>query len=64
MTAHKVLRGITYGSKRAEAGDVVSDIPSASVKWLTEQGIIEPADTSKPSKPDKREPVSEDKGDK
>lgn len=63
MSAYKVLRGITYGSKRAEAGDVVSDIPASSAKWLAEQGIIEPAE-AKPSKQAKREPVSESKGDK
>lgn len=63
MSAYKVLRGISYGSKRAEAGDVVTDVPASSAKWLTEQGIIEPAETSKPSKQPKREPVSSDEGD-
>lgn len=63
MTAHKALRGISYGNRRAEAGDVVTDIPASSVKWLIEQGIIEPADAPKPSKQPKREPVSESKGD-
>lgn len=63
MSAYKVLRGISYGSKRAEAGDVVTDLPSSSVKWLVEQGIVEAAD-AKPSKPAKREPVSSDEGDK
>jgi len=63
MTAHKVLRGITYGTKRAEAGDTVTDIPSSSIKWLTEQGIIEPTEAAKPSKQAKREPVSDSKGD-
>ena len=63
MTAHKVLRGISYGSKRAEAGDVVTDIPSSSIKWLTEQGIIEPTGDPKPNKTAKREPVSNEEGD-
>ena len=61
--SHRVLKGITYGSKRAEAGDIVSDIPAASIEWLQAQGIIEPAEKPKPSKPAKREPVSDDKGD-
>lgn len=63
MASHKVLRGLTYGTHRAEAGDVVSDIPASSVSWLTAQGLIEPIE-GKPAKPAKREPVSEDKGDK
>lgn len=29
--------------RRAEAGDTVDDLPAASVKWLAEQGLIEPA---------------------
>lgn len=42
MASYKVLVGIEYPpNKRAEAGDVVSDIPSQSVKWLLEQGIVE-----------------------
>jgi hypothetical protein len=64
MTAHKVLRGITYGSKHAEAGDVVTDIPEQSVAWLLACNIIEPADAPKPSKKPKSEPVSDSKGDK
>jgi hypothetical protein len=63
MTAHKVLRGISYGGRQVEAGDVVNDIPAKSVPWLLDQGIIEVVEESKPSKPSKREPVSESEGD-
>lgn len=51
MATYKVLVGLDYGkpSKRAEAGDIVSDIPAASVSWLLEQNIIELADSA-PSK--------------
>jgi hypothetical protein len=51
MATYKVLVGLDYGkpSKRAEAGDVVSDLPAASVAWLTEQNLIELSETS-PSK--------------
>lgn len=43
----KVLVGINYPTKggkekRAEPGEVVSDIPAKSIGWLVEQGIIEP----------------------
>lgn len=41
MATYKVLQGIDYGDKRAEAGDIVDDIPTRSVGWLKEQGIIE-----------------------
>ena len=41
MASYKVLVGLDYGDKRVEEGDVVSDIPSKSVAWLKEQGLIE-----------------------
>lgn len=33
--------GIQYKTKRAEAGDIVEDVPRESIKWLREQGYIE-----------------------
>lgn len=57
--AYKVLAGLTYGGKRAEAGDIVDDIPGKSVPWLVEQGLIEKTET----KSAKREPESPSKGD-
>jgi len=62
MSAYKVLRGVSYGKKRAEVGATVSDLPSESIAWLLAAGVIEPANESKP-KP-KSEPVSDSKGDK
>lgn len=48
MPAYRVLVGLDYPpDRRAEAGDVVDDLPGKSIKWLTEQGLIEPADKSK-----------------
>lgn len=45
--AYRVLVGIDYPPhKRAEVGDVVDDIPSGSVEWLLEQGVIEKAEAS------------------
>lgn len=45
MPTYKVLTGISYPpNKRAEIGDVVTDIPSRSIKWLLEAGVIEKAD--------------------
>ena len=41
MTQYRVLQGIDYPpNKRAEAGDVVNDLPASSVKWLLEVGAI------------------------
>jgi hypothetical protein len=38
---YTVVRGINYPpSRRAEPGDVVSDIPTISIGWLLEGGII------------------------
>lgn len=55
MAAYKVLTGLDYAGKRAEAGSLVTDLPSRSVSWLLEQGlIIEAEETPKT----KREPQS------
>lgn len=44
-TAYKVNVGINYPpGKRAEPGDVVSDLPPASVPGLLESGVIEVAE--------------------
>ena len=40
---YRVKTGLDYGKdKRAEKGDVVSDLPVESIAWLLEQGHIEP----------------------
>jgi hypothetical protein len=44
MAKYRVLVGIESASRRVEAGEVVDDIPAKSIKWLREQGLIEPAD--------------------
>lgn len=45
MAKYRVLSGIDYPpNKRAEAGDVVDDLPPKSIKWLLDSNIIEPAD--------------------
>lgn len=43
---YKVLIGINYPGKggkekRAEPGEIVSDIPKIDIGWLTDQGVIE-----------------------
>ena len=57
MASYRILTGVEFGdpSKRYEIGDVANDIPSKSISWLLEQGIIELAEDSKKSK--KTEPV-------
>lgn len=38
---YEVLVGIDYPpNKRAEAGDIVSDLPKDSIPWLLESGLI------------------------
>jgi hypothetical protein len=44
MTKYKVKSGIEYLGKRAEVGDIVTDIPAKSIKWLRECGAIELVD--------------------
>jgi hypothetical protein len=40
--AYEVLVGLNYppDNKRAEPGDVVSDLPTESISWLLAQGVI------------------------
>ena len=64
MATYRVLRGIDYPpSKRAEPGDVVSDLPERSVKWLLAAGVVEEVDEPKAKgrkRPaDSEEPVAE-----
>ena len=48
MTQYRVLQGIDYPpNKRAEAGQVVSDLPPQAIKWLLESNAIE--DANKPA---------------
>jgi hypothetical protein len=44
MAKYRALVGIEYASRRAEAGDIVDDIPAKSIKWLREQNLIEAVD--------------------
>jgi hypothetical protein len=66
MARYRVLQGIDYPpNKRAEAGEIVTDLPAQSVKWLLDSGIVEDADkpTTKIVEPvieePKVEPVAE-----
>ena len=70
MATYRILVGVDYDGKRAEPGDIVSDLPARSVTWLREQGIIEPADNAPadtepvtPKQTKQREPKSPSKGD-
>ena len=49
MPQYRVNVGIDYAGRRAEPGDLVDDIPTRSVKWLLDQGIIEEAATKTPA---------------
>lgn len=49
MAQYRALVGIDYPpNKRAEAGEIVSDLPGDAIKWLLEDGLIE--DAGKPAK--------------
>jgi hypothetical protein len=42
---YRALVGMDYPpDKRAEAGDIVTDLPKPSVKWLLDGGFIEIAE--------------------
>lgn len=45
---YRALVGLDYPpGKRAEAGQVLTDLPEQSIKWLKKQGLIEAADAAK-----------------
>lgn len=44
--SYEVLTGLSYGDHRAEAGEIVSDIPAESIEWLLEQGHIKRVEES------------------
>ena len=49
----KLNVGLNYPGKkgehlRAEAGALVSDLPTESIPWLVEQKLIEPVEAPKP----------------
>jgi len=60
MASYKVNVGIDYKGKRAEPGDVVSDIPRNDVSWLKAQGIIEPVGAESRVNEDYAEDVAEE----
>lgn len=61
MPKYLVKVGLNYPpDRRAEAGDVVEDLPSKSIKWLREQGVIELLDANGKSEPVIEEPVVEE----
>ena len=63
MNQYRALVGIDYPpDKRAEAGELVSDLPEKSATWLLAQGLIEATDgkTSKKVVEKIEEPVVEE----
>jgi hypothetical protein len=46
---YRVLAGISYPpNRRAEVGDIVSDLPKDSITWLVESGVVEAVEAKKP----------------
>ena len=51
MAQYRAVVGIDYPpNKRVEAGEIASDLPGDSIKWLLEQGLIEEPNTKSTSK--------------
>ena len=54
MPKYLVKTGLEFPpNRRVEAGDVIDDVPAKSIKWLREQGLIEPFDASAKAAVDK-----------
>lgn len=61
MAQYRVLVGLNYPpDRRVEAGQIVDDLPGKSIKWLTEQGLIEPAGKSEGKQDAKPAPVEDE----
>ena len=60
MANYMAMTGLDYDNKRVEAGELVSDLPSKSVTWLLEQGLIVLSD-EKVTAPAKAEATKETK---
>jgi hypothetical protein len=60
MAKYKVLTGIEWGNRRAEAGEIVDDLPAKSIKWLRESNLIELIDGSKVDVEDETESEQDD----
>lgn len=58
MAQYRAVVGIDYPpNKRVEAGELVSDLPATSIKWLLESGAIELADAKTKATPVVEAPV-------
>ncbi len=52
MPSYRALVGLSFPpDRRVEAGEVASDIPPQSVKWLLAAGHIEPVEGKRPPAP-------------
>ena len=61
MTQYRAVVGIDYPpNKRVEAGEIVSDLPGDSIKWLLDQNLIETLDKKSAPKETVVEPVKEE----
>lgn len=61
VAQYRVLVGLDYPpDRRVEAGQIVDDLPGKSIKWLTDQGLIEPAGKSEAKQDAKPAPVNKD----
>jgi hypothetical protein len=50
MAKYLAKVGLDYPpNKRVEAGDIVDDLPSKSIKWLREQDLIELVEGNAPA---------------
>lgn len=60
MAQYRAVVGLDYPpNKRVEAGEIVSDLPGNSIKWLLESGAIESVDGKKETPKPKEEPKVE-----
>jgi len=57
MAKYKVLVGLEYSGKRAEANAVIDDLPAKSIKWLREQGLIVLISGNEPADEEVLEPI-------
>lgn len=58
---YRVLQDIYYGDTHRAPGDVADDIPAESLRWLQDDGLIEPVEGDEaPQSDEQAEPETEE----
>ena len=60
MTSYRANVRLSFADKDFAEGDIIDDIPTKSLKWVIEQGLVEAVEAKKGTKPTPVTEPSED----